>query len=1337
MERFVQVSPGMDTVIPIEAPKLSRAQAKIAVLESELNLISGLGNSVHLDDIVRLLAEHIDLRWGFNIFGLQVCEHNSGLLIFHKLLNTDSLDSTYSSLDNFTLSLDAQKSISSQTAIQKRFNYHELSKIDELDYDFDAKITARLGLNKMLFVPIVFNESCLGVARLSASDNRMNIEPDDVDEIIALFEKISGVVASKLQHNQIERDSQLQKRNLKLIHDISSITDLYRLTELLIQEVLTTDAFDAIMINTLDNDKRTFCCKNVYLPQRLAPMCSVIKGLNFKFEPDAYDNSWSKTHKPIWIESSQFGFCSPFIKERCHKWEVQHLVVIPIIVSGLTIGTVCIFNRDNKLSKSKIHEVSKKIDLFSASICNALRVERVNNKEEELLKVELAKKKFLKFVEKINHISEPKRIYQNIADEFIRWFSFNMVSIHMSEEGYLRTKNITLDDTVDAELIESLKHTHESVHLELKTGESVQVSAILNDSTTHIVDVEQIKDLPMADKDAYCMKYLRGLRTVLHVPIRIGSEPVGLISLWSFGDTVELTEDEINLIELITSFCGSTINNGFLFTTVEEQKGQIENQYQELSKTRDMLEVARDEAESSTKAKTEFLANMSHEIRTPMNAIINFAELALKTSPNTKQVDYLSKIKKSSGSLLDIINDILDLSKIEANKFDIEQHEFDVIEVINDVSDMFAERVKSKGLGFYINGCALIKNCFIGDALRIKQVLINIINNSLKFTNEGHIELGVINSQQGDDSILEFYVKDTGIGIHQDKLNQLFESFTQADSSISRQYGGTGLGLTISKQLCNLMGGDIWVESEAGRGSCFHFSFKLKPSKTQNIIDAAITDDLCGKNILLINNLPQQTGCFLGVLGRLGATTDYINSIEALNDYIKSMQTSSNGVDLILIDEEFYNHDSVDGIVKLVSLTGAKCLVLQSADNHDTYLYCDAIGTKPITDSALVSLVADIFTGNKKQLNTPKETNISSVERKYYALLCNNNVLLIDDNETNLQIGQELLELVGVNVTAVSSGLQAINAINKNDFDLVITDIQMPHMDGYKLTSIIRDSFTEIPIIALTAHAMQGYKEHCMAAGMNDYLSKPISQNSLYKCLSKWLKPKKSNLNTINNSQPANPSVSSVLHSKQFSHLDLVSDIDLYSALESIGGSRKLFIKVMRTITTQYKEAPQYIRKRLSENSIDSALNYIHSFKGLIGTVAANNLYNTCRQLEVALAEHKSKFRADIFVVVDKLEHEFELVMQDLAAIITYTILLSNTDPASNQIKVDMPIDSKNHLDTFKELLEENNYRSLEFIPLIRKHFEQCGNEHAIASIESSIECFNFGQARQIFYSHI
>ncbi|THB72989.1 MAG: response regulator [Gammaproteobacteria bacterium] len=1339
-EILVQVKSNLDTVISIDATKLSRANSRISVLEAEIELLSQLAASDHIDHTITKLSEFINNRWGFNIFGLQICDNATQKLVFHKLIKADSIGSNYSSLDNFVLPLDSAKSISVDAAVDKRFQYHSLEDLSESEYDFDAKITAKLGLKSMLYIPVIAGENSIGVIRISSSNGRIRVVPETVDEIISLVSKVSAIVANKLQVSQIERQNQVQNRNLKLVHDLSAITDLSRISELLVQEILTIDSFDAIMVNTLDAEKRNFCCNCVYLPSHLSPMRTVLEGFKYKFDINSLDNSWNKTHKPVRIESSQFDFCSAFVTERCQKWDMQHLVVLPVLVSGFAIGAVYIFNQDKCIKDSKIQNISNILKLFSGAIYNAARIEIVNAKEDELLKIELGKKKFLKFVEKINHISEPRKIYQNIADEFIRWFPFNMASIHMVEGEQLLTKNITLDDSVEASVINALKKAHEDIKLQMVPGESVQVSTVFNDSVTHIHDVQQIKDLPMPEKDAYCIQFLTGLRTVVHVPIRIGTTPVGVLSLWSFVDTVDLTNDDINLIELITSFCGSTINNAFLFNTVEEQKDQIASQYDELSTTRDLLEIARDDAEMSAQAKSDFLANMSHEIRTPMNAILNFAELVMKTNLAPKQIDYISKIKKSSDSLLDIINDILDLSKIEANKFEINEYEFDIIDVLNDVSDIFVERFKTKGLGFYVNGAALLRNSFIGDALRIKQVLINIINNALKFTHDGYIELGVTakNKSSCDELLLEFYVKDTGIGISSEKINRLFDSFTQADSSITREYGGTGLGLTISKQLCTMMGGDIAVESIVGKGSIFHFAFSLKSSPTPNLIDKQITADICHKRVLLVSNMPEMAGSFLGVLSRINAKADYIDSIDDLSVYVKKMQTDSRGVDLVIIDEDLYTHDSVDLLAKLITITGAKCIVLQSIENHETYLYCDAIGTKPLNDCSLIELIASTMSGKNNISDKNTTTTITSIERKYYSRLCNNNVLLIDDNEINLQIAQELLELVGINVTPVNSGLKAINAINKHEFDLVITDVQMPHMDGYKLTSIIKETYKDLPVIALTAHAMHGYKEQCMAAGMSDYITKPINQASLYQCLIKWLKPKTLHNESANSDHKISNIAPITLTAEQFSHIDLVSDIDIYSALEAIGGSKKLFVKILRTITMQYKNAPAIVRKRLAANDIDGAVNLIHSLKGLVGSVAAQELYDACKLLEAALADHKTQFRPDIFIIIDKLESEFEPVLSDISAIITYAILLSNSDVAPKEKTHDFDLlNSKNHIETFKDLLDENNYKSLEYIPFIKKHLTNVGGKAAITEIESAIENFDFPKARDIFYSYI
>ncbi len=1326
----MQAKLSSNSIVPIKPLMLKKSLEVTTKLQEENELICSIASLTSLDEVITSIALFIHKRWALNIFGLQLCDYENSTLKFSKLINSNSLTSSYPSLENVSFPLDRNYSASTKVAIDKKFEYHNYIDFDNKKSDFDGKISNTLNLVHMIFIPIVKNGNSVGVIRLSSTEQDIDqLNSDLINEVVSFVNTISGIIANCIYINNLEALSDTQERNLNLIEDLSSSSDVFRITKLLKQEILSSGAYDAVMINIFDAESRCFTCENIHLPDRFSSMNSVILGITFPFDADTYENTWAKTHKPTLVKKNDFSSCSPFISERCSRWEMQSMAVLPIISSGLIVGTALLFKKTANFTNREISKLTSKISLFSGTLKTAAHLSKVIKKEQETLKVEHGKTRFLKFIEHINHISKPDEIFKNISDEFINSFCFNIASIHMVEDDCLVTKNITVDESINDSVKEGLRQIHQEISLKLKAGESVQVSTVLNNSTTHIPDVQAIINLPMAEKDFHSVKMLEGLRTVIHVPIRVGNQPVGVLSLWSFTETIEISEDEISLIELICSFAGSTISNSYLFSMIGSQKDEIEQKVEELNKTQDLLKLARDAAESSTQAKTEFLANMSHEIRTPMNAIANFVELALKTNLNPKQSDYLTKIKKSSSSLLAIINDILDLSKIEANKLPVENIEFDITETLNDVNDLFSERVAEKGLDLYINGASAITNCFIGDPLRVKQILINIVNNSLKFTSEGVINITVSQEILRDNtSQLKFSVSDTGIGIPAEKIDTLFESFSQADCSITRRYGGTGLGLTISKQLCNMMGGEIWAESDLGKGSVFNFTIKLANASALTLINQLVTDDIKNKNILVINEDESQQKYLENLLSELTPKLTNINSCKNFNIFVKDHLDSAPDIDLIIIDENLYTHRCIDALACLCKQTNAKCIVLQSQDNHDSYIYYDAIATKPLRDSTMIDLMQNVMNGIKPSTSQNNTKCISFIEKKFYSSLCNNNVLLVDDNEINLQIAQELLELVGINVTAVDSGLKAINALNKNQYDLVLTDVQMPHMDGYKLTSIIRQSFVDLPIIALTAHAMQGYREQCIASGMNDYISKPIDQATLYKCLTKWLKPKNHDALPINETVPSK--ASSKISPDLYKDINLVSDIDISLALSSVGNKRNLFVNVLRTFNSRYKDAAPFIRKKLTENNIGAAKDLTHALKGLSGTIGANKLFDISKSLDLALKEHKQKFRSDIFHIIDKLESEIELVTTDVSTLITTTIL------AKDDCQIDLK-EGANHIELFTTCLMENNYKSLELMPYIRGHFIEEKHQRSLDIIETAIEKFDFSTARNIFNTSI
>ncbi len=1318
------------SIVPIKPSMLKKSFEVTTKLQEENELICSIASLTCLDEVISSIALFIYKRWALDILGLQLCDYENATLNFCKLVNSSSLTSNYPSLENVSFPLDRNYSVSTKVAIDKNFEYHNYIDFDNKTSDYDGKISHTLNLIHMIFIPIVKNGNSVGVIRLSTTEQDIDkLDSDLVNEVVLFLNTISGIISNCIYINNLEKLNDIQERNLNLIEDLSSSGDVYRITKILKQEILSTSAYDAVMINILDAESRCFTCENIHLPHRLSSMNNLLLGMTFPFDADTFENSWAKTHKPTIVKKNEFSSCSPFISERCSRWEMQSMAVLPIISSGLIVGTALLFKKATNFNNREIFKLSKKISLFSGALKTASHLSKVIKKDEETLKVEHGKTRFLKFIEHINHISKPEEIFKNISDEFINSFCFNIASIRMVEDDFLITKNITVDESINESVKEGMRQIHQEISLELKAGESVQVSTVLNNSTTHIPDVQMIKNLPMAEKDFHSVKMLDGVRTVIHVPIRVGNHPVGVLSLMSFTEIVEISEDEMSLIELICSFAGSTISNSYLFSMIGSQKDQIEQKVEELNKTQDLLKLARDAAESSTQAKTEFLANMSHEIRTPMNAIANFVELALRTNLNPKQSDYLTKIKKSSFSLLSIINDILDLSKIEANKLPVENIEFDITDILNDINDLFSERVAEKGLDFYINGASAINNCFIGDPLRVKQILTNIVNNSLKFTSEGVINITVSHEKLRDNaSQLKFSVSDTGIGIPSEKIDTLFESFSQADCSITRRYGGTGLGLTISKQLCNMMGGDIWAESDLGKGSVFNFTIKLANASALSLINQLITDDIKNKSILIINEDETQQNYLVNLLSKLNPKLTNINSCKNFNVFVKDHLDSIPDIDLIIIDEHLYTHRCIDALACLCKQTNAKCIVLQSQDNHDSYIYYDAIATKPLRDSTMIDLMQNVINGTQPTASQSNTKCISFIEKKFYSSLCNNNVLLVDDNEINLQIAQELLELVGINVTSVDSGLKAINALNKNQYDLVMTDVQMPHMDGYKLTSIIRQSFTDLPIIALTAHAMQGYKEQCIASGMNDYVSKPIDQATLYKCLTKWLKPK--NQDILPTNETATSKTSPKISPDLYKDISLISDIDIPLALVSVGNKRNLFVNVLRTFNSRYKDAAPFIRNKLTENNIGAAKDLTHALKGLSGTIGTNTLFEISKSLDLALKEHKQKFRSDIFHIIDKLETELEMVTTDVSTILTTTIL------AKDECKIYIR-EGANHIEIFKTCLTENNYKSLELMPYIRGHFIEEKHQKSLDMIETAIEKFDFSTARNIFNNSI
>jgi PAS domain S-box-containing protein len=760
----------------------------------------------------------------------------------------------------------------------------------------------------------------------------------------------------------------------------------------------------------------------------------------------------------------------------------------------------------------------------------------------------------------------------------------------------------------------------------------------------------------------------------------------------------------------------------------------IHQDFTDRKNLQDEMARAKATAEEATQAKSSFLANMSHEIRTPMNAIIGMSHLALQTALDKKQRNYIEKVHRSGENLLGIINDILDFSKIEAGRLDIEEVDFHLEDVMENLANLVGLKADEKELELLFNIGSNVPTSLRGDPLRLGQILVNLGNNAVKFTERGEVVVGIESRHMDAQKVeLHFWVADTGIGMTQEQSSRMFESFAQADASTTRRFGGTGLGLAISKSLVQKMQGNIWVNSELGRGSTFHFTIPIAVQGTPRPARMFIAKELLGVRVLVVDDNASAREILATMASSFGLEVDVAREGREALRMISIADQKQLGYDVVIMDWKMPGMGGIETMRQLKAERYRRMPTVVMVTSYGRHEAMDAarqegvapatVLTKPVTASTLLEAVAEAL-GKPARIETHAMAK-ASFQSQTLSDLNGARLLLVEDNDLNQELAMDLLRNVGVDVVCAGNGQEALDTLERDaDFDCILMDCQMPVMDGYEATAVIRSNsiWAELPIIAMTANALAGDRERVLSAGMSDHIAKPLNVDSMFSTIARWIRP-----GTRGSALP--PAATFPACRTSISKIPELPGIHVSSGLTTSANDTDLYRRLLLKFHAGHRGFAQVFETARTDIDPTAARRVAHSLKGSAGNIGAISLARAAAELESACQIQSKPFALD--AALSRVLTELQPVIVGLSRFAKWNapaIFHTAQKPPGNHSALELRL----LLDRLAPMLEQGDADAEDVVDDLLRLAEGANQATSLRRLAAAVSAYDFDAAQEI-----